>query len=37
MNWALPGGPGGLEDKPGFVRAMSRPYNGSPWLFPAAG
>jgi hypothetical protein len=37
MNWALPGGPGGLEDKLGFVRAMTRPYNGSGWLFPAAG
>jgi hypothetical protein len=37
MNWALPGGPGGLEDKLSFVRAMTRPYNGSPWLFPAAG
>jgi hypothetical protein len=37
MNWALPGGSGGLEDKLGFVRAMTRPYNGSLWLFPAAG
>ena len=37
MNWALPGGSGGLEDKLSFVRAMTRPYNGSLWLFPAAG
>jgi hypothetical protein len=37
MNWALPGGPGGLEDKLGFVMAMTRPYRGSRWLFPAAG
>ena len=37
MNWALPGGAGGLEDKLGFVMAMTRPYNGSRWLFPAAG
>lgn len=37
MNWELPGGPGGMEDKLDFVRAMTRPYNGSRWLFPAAG
>jgi hypothetical protein len=37
MSWALPGGSGGLEDKLGFVRAMTRPYNESLWLFPAAG
>jgi YaaC-like Protein len=25
------------HDKLGFVRAMTRSYNGSLWLFPAAG
>jgi hypothetical protein len=37
MNWALPGAPGDLEDKLRFVRAMTRPYNGARWLFPAPG
>jgi hypothetical protein len=37
INWRLPGGPGGLEDKLGFVRSMTRLYDGARWLFPAAG
>ena len=37
MNWALPGGDGDMEDKLGYVRAVTRPYNGGWWLFPAAG
>ena len=37
MNWALPGGSGNLKDKLSFVRAMTRPYNGARWLFPAPG
>jgi hypothetical protein len=37
VNWALPGGPGDLEDKLSLVRSMARPYNGARWLFPAAG
>lgn len=37
MNWQLPEGSGGLEDKLDYVRAMTRPYNGARWLFPATG
>jgi hypothetical protein len=37
MNWELPGGSGGLEEKRGFLRTMTRPYNGEWWMFPAAG
>jgi hypothetical protein len=37
MNWALPSGSDSLEDKLRYVRAMTRPYDGARWLFPAAG
>lgn len=38
MNWQLPpGGTGGLEEKLGYLQAMTRPYNGQWWLFPVAG
>jgi hypothetical protein len=36
MNWELPGGSGGLDERLGFLRAITRPYNGSWWVFPAA-
>lgn len=37
INWQLPGGPGTLADKLGFVRSMTRLYDGARWLFPAPG
>jgi hypothetical protein len=37
MNWELPeGGTGSLEEKLGYLQAMTRPYDGAWWLFPAA-
>ncbi len=38
MNWLLPGGrPGSLAERLDFVRAMTRPYAGSLYFFPAQG
>ena len=37
INWQLPAGPGTLEDKLGFVRSVTRLYDGARWLFPAPG
>ena len=37
MNWQIAGGSGSPEDKLGFVRSMTRPYDGARRVFPAAG
>jgi hypothetical protein len=38
MNWQLPaGGTGSLEERLGYLQAITRPYDGGWWLFPAAG
>ena len=38
MNWQLPaGGTGRLEERLGYLQAITRPYDGGWWLFPAAG